>query len=237
MNHDSIVHDHYGFAVTQAAHYFNPYDSSDTRDDLIQAALEGLLIAAHSADWDDIATKANPTSYFLSLAKREMSALLVQQTAQHRPASLGCGCGAATCARCERQKVDNIERGKAGERLPKPSVRASQLDALTMRPSVPLEQSPGVDGETRFVREPADTCGLAPGEADEADLLEELYCYVQDVADELGAPTSDILHLAYVEGLNDRQIAEELGLSRSAVQRLRTSADDRVRSLMFDALK
>jgi len=223
MQYAQILDHHHGFAVRQAQRFFTRDLGPHQREDLIQAAIEGLLVAAAEVDWRHVNAQRNPTAFFLTIARRRITPLLVAQASQNRPTSLGCGCGAAVCERCRAKAASDARRRAADEQLPRRSYRGDVLDALEHATTLHA-----ADGALRV--DPADTHGLAPGEADENDLLDEIYGLIDDLAD---GRDRDVLRMAYCDGLDDDAIADRLDVSARTVRRLRTSATDQVRALLI----
>ena len=223
MRYAQVLDLHQGFAVRQAQRFFTRDLGHAQREDLIQAAIEGLLVAAAEVDWRHVNAQRNPTAFFLTIARRRITPLLVSQASQNRPTSLGCGCGAAVCERCRMKAAADARRRAADEQLPRRSHRGDVLDALDHATTLHAD-----DGSLRV--DPADSCGLAPGEDDENDLLEEIYGLIDDLAD---GRDREVLRMAYCDGYDDEAIADRLGVSSRTVRRLRTAATDQVRALLI----
>lgn len=223
MHFDQVLEQHGGFAMSQAKRFFSNDLGATQRQDLAQAALEGLLVASVSVDWAYVNEQRNPSAFFLTIARRHITPLLVAQASQNRPTSIGCGCGADVCARCRAKAASDALRRASGTQLPRRSHGAAVLDALDR--SVPLHDQGGA-----LTVDPSDTARLAAGESDELDLLNDIYDLIADLSD---GRDQEVMRLAYVEGLDDEAIAKRLAVSRRTVRRLRTAATDQVRALLL----
>jgi len=227
---ETILETHTGFAMRQAQRFYGSDVGHSQQEDLRQAAIEGLLIAAAEADWRHIERQSNPTAYFLSIAKREISALLIEQAAQFKPTSLGCGCGAHVCGRCKAKAIADAERRLAMRRIPASSKRSpllsKQQDEISLH---------AADGSLQV--EPSVTDGLGAGVQAENELIEELHELIDLVAGQLGDDVRQIMRLAYIDGLDDAAIAEATGIPKRSVNRYRNDATDRVRALYMDHQK